>query len=339
MVAEEFWKGKRVLVTGGAGFIGSYVVRRLLKHGAKLAVADNFENGRLSNLAGVRKDVEVMEGDLRDPQFCLRACARKEVTLHLASKAYGLSYSYTHHGEMLADNLLINTNILEACRKARVPRVLATSSSCVYPDDAAVPTPETQDISGSAPEQVNEGYGWAKRMLERQAVYYHREHDMEIAIARPFNAYGPRHRYDPARAHVLPSLVMRVLRGENPIVVWGSGNQTRSFVHAEDAATGLLLLAEKYACADPVNVGHDREITIRDLIALILEISGEKREVVFDRTKPEGAMRKSCDPTKLKQVTGFVPATMLGDGLPATIQYYEQELSRGGDKVTHDELS
>lgn len=329
-MAEGFWKGKRVLVTGGAGFIGSYVVRRLLKQRANVAIADNFENGRLGNLEEVCKDVEVMEGDLRDPQFCLRACDRKEVTLHLASKAYGLSYSYMHHGEMLADNLLINTNILEACRKAQVPRVMIASSSCVYPDDAAVPTPETQDISGSGPEQANEGYGWAKRMLERQAVYYHREHDMEIAIARPFNTYGPRHRYDPARAHVLPALVMRVLRGENPIIVWGSGNQTRSFVHAEDVATALMLLAEKYPCADPVNIGHDREITIRDLIALILEITGEKREVVFDRTKPEGAIRKSCDPTKLRQVTGFVPTIMLGDGLPATIAYYEQESSKAG---------
>jgi nucleoside-diphosphate-sugar epimerase len=331
-VTDEFWKSKRVVVTGGAGFIGSYLVEQLVERGARVSVADNFETGRRSNLDRVSKEVQVIEGDLRDPDFCSKACARQEVVLHLASKAFGLSYSNTHHGEMLADNLMINTQVLEACRRADVPRVLVTSSSCVYPDDATVPTPETQDIESSGPEKANEGYGWGKRMLERQAAYYHREYNMQIAIARPFNTYGPRHRYDPARAHVLPALVMRVLKGEDPITVWGSGNQTRSFVHASDMASGLRLVAEKYPCADPVNIGHSEETRLKDLLALILEMTGQRREVVFDLAKPEGALRKSCDPTKLRQITGFAPSVTLRDGLPATIEHYRQELL--GDRLS-----
>ena len=317
------WKGERALVTGGAGFIGSYLVEQLVERGAHVRVIDNFERGRPENLDAVRNDVEIVDGDLRDLATAERACRGMDVVLHLASKAYGLSYSGSHHGEMLADNMMLNTNVLEACRRTGVKRVLATSSSCVYPDSAIVPTPETEESVLLEPERVNAGYGWAKRMLELQAKYYCAEYKMDIAIARPFNAYGPRDFYVEGYAHVLPSLVMRVLRGENPILVWGSGNQTRSFVHAKDFATGLRLIAEKAPAADPVNVGHDHETSIRDLIFKILEITGKKREVIFDTSKPEGAARKSCDPSKLHAITGFVPEITLERGLAETIEFYE----------------
>ncbi|HEY2092849.1 MAG TPA: NAD-dependent epimerase/dehydratase family protein [Thermoanaerobaculia bacterium] len=320
MIAD--WRDKRVLVTGGAGFIGSYLVEQLVERGARVRVIDNFERGRLDNLDAVRDDVEVIDGDLRELATAEASCRGMDVVLHLASKAYGLVYSGKHHGEMLSDNLMLNTNVLEASRRAGVGRVLATSSSCVYPDDAVVPTPETAESVLAEPERVNAGYGWAKRMLELQARYYHQEYGMDIAIARPFNAYGPRDHYVEGYAHVLPSLVMRVLRGENPIVVWGSGNQTRSFVHAKDFATGLRLVAEKAAAADPINVGHDSETTIRQLIMTILDLTGESREVVFDTSKPEGATRKSCDPAKLRAVTGFVPKITLEKGLAETIDFY-----------------
>jgi len=316
------WQDQRVLVTGGAGFIGSYLVEQLVERGARVRVIDNFERGRHDNLDAVRDDVEIVEGDLRDLSTAERACHGMDVVLHLASKAYGLSYSGSHHGEMLADNVMLNTNVIEACHRTGVKRVLATSSSCVYPDSAVVPTPETEESVLLGPERVNAGYGWAKRMLELQAKYYCAEYKMDIAIARPFNAYGPRDFYVEGYAHVLPSLVMRVLRGENPIVVWGSGNQTRSFVHAKDFATGLRLIAEKAPAADPVNVGHDHETSIRDLIFKILEITGEKREVVFDTGKPEGATRKSCNPAKLHAITGFVPEITLEKGLAETIDFY-----------------
>lgn len=322
-----FWKDRRVLVTGGAGFIGSYLVEQLVAAGARVRVVDNLERGRLENLATVRNNVEVVNADLRSLDVCERNCRDMEVVLHLASKAYGLSYSGSHHGEMLTDNLMLNTNVLEACRRAGVMSVLATSSSCVYPDDALVPTPESEESLLAEPERVNAGYGWAKRMLELQAKYYHREYGLEVKIARPFNAYGPRDYYVEGYAHVLPSLVMRVLRGENPIVVWGSGHQTRSFVHARDFATGLRLIAEKAPSAVPVNIGHDRETSIRDLLEMILAVTGEKRDVLFDTSQPEGATRKSCDPSRLRTVTGFAPEITLESGLPETIEFYRATLA------------
>lgn len=322
-----FWKDRRVLVTGGAGFIGSYLVEQLVAAGARVRVVDNLERGRLENLVTVRNNVEVVNADLRSLDVCERNCRDMEVVLHLASKAYGLSYSGSHHGEMLTDNLMLNTNVLEACRRAGVTSVLATSSSCVYPDDALVPTPESEESLLAEPERVNAGYGWAKRMLELQAKYYHREYGLEVKIARPFNAYGPRDYYVEGYAHVLPSLVMRVLRGENPIVVWGSGHQTRSFVHACDFATGLRLIAEKAPSAVPVNIGHDRETSIRDLLEMILAVTGEKRDVLFDTSKPEGATRKSCDPSRLRTVTGFAPEITLESGLPETIDFYRATLA------------
>jgi nucleoside-diphosphate-sugar epimerase len=221
---DMIWKNKKVLVTGGAGFIGSYLVEKLVDHAAHVTVVDNFETGRLENLTQVSGAVQVIEGDLRNLDLCVRVCRDQDVVMHLASKAYGLTYSALHHGEMLADNLMINTNILEACRREIVQRVMVTSSSCVYPDDAKVPTVETEESVLAGPEKVNEGYGWAKRMLELQAKYYHNEYGMEIAIVRLFNAFGPRDYFVEGYAHVLPSLVMRVLRGEDPIIVWGSGN-------------------------------------------------------------------------------------------------------------------
>jgi len=321
-----FWENRRVLVTGGAGFIGSYLVEQLVGLSARVTVADNFERGRFENLAQVQGDVRVIEGDLRNLSVCEQVCKDQDVVLHLASKSYGVSYSESHHGEMLADNLMLNTNILEASRRMSVERVLMTSSSCVYPDDAKVPTPETEESILAEPEKANAGYGWAKRMLELQAKYYQKEYGMEIAIARPFNAYGPRDYFLEGYAHVLPSLVKRVLRGENPIVVWGSGNQTRSFVHARDFATGLRLIAEKCPDADPVNIGHDQETRLVSLLELILKITNQQRDIVFDITKPEGALRKSCDSSKIKALTGFVPAIKLEDGLPETIEFYRKTL-------------
>jgi len=220
-----------------------------------------------------------------------------------------------HHGEMLTDTVLIGFNMLEAARRNRVRRFLVVSSSCVYPDEASIPTPETEGWLGE-PENANLGYGWGKRMLELQGQFYAREYGMEVAIARPFNAHGPRSPLDATKSHVMPSLIRKIISGDDPVVVWGSGAQTRSFVHAKDFAFGLKLVTERYATADPVNVGHDQETTIRDLICKICFITNRSPKIIFDKSKPEGANRKSADVNKLKSITnGFVPNTSLNQGL------------------------
>jgi nucleoside-diphosphate-sugar epimerase len=328
-MTKTYWTDKRVLVAGGAGFMGSYLVELLVDDGAVVTVADNLSRGRIENLSAVTDKISFKNIDLRYLSRCEQICRGQDIVLNLAAPAFGVEYSMTHHGEMLTDVTTIGFNLLEAARRQNIRRFLVVSSSCVYPDDAAVPTKENEAIRG-APETVNLGYGWGKRMVEMQGQYYAKEYNMEIAIARPFNAYGPRESFDPSKAHVMPTLIQKVLRGDDPIIVWGSGNQTRSFVHGRDSALALKLIAEHYAVADPVNVGHDRETTIRELIESILKATGRNPKVVFDTTKPEGAKRKSADVNKLREVTGgFTPQITLDEGLEEMISYFRDEYLPG----------
>jgi len=323
----SFWKGRRVLVTGGAGFIGSYLVNLLVMEQAKVYVVDNLERGRLENLQSCWEEITFIQGDLRDPATCRKVTTGKEVVMNLAAKVTGIEYNRHHHGEMFTANILINTNVLEAARLNGVQRYLAVSTACIYPHDSKVPTPESEGGRGS-PEPTNEGYGWAKRMAEQQAIYYAQEYGMEIAIARPFNAYGPRDYFDKATSHVIPALIRKVLDGDDPLVVWGSGNQTRAFVHALDIAQGMMLLTEKYPAADPVNIGHDKETSIRELLALILRLMGKETKVVFDTSRPDGYPRRAADVTKLRKVTGgVVPNTPLEEGVAQTIEWYHAHLT------------
>jgi len=325
---KSWWAGKRVMVGGGCGFIGSYLVELLHQDGVRVTVVDDLSRGKVENVSAVLQDIHVIRADLRDPTVCQVVTAGMDVVMNLAAPVCGVGYSRIHNAEMLTSSLLINTPLLEAARLNRASRFLVCSSSCVYPDDAIVPTPEYEGERGT-PDSSNEGYGWAKRIGEKQARYYAEEYGMEIAIARPFNAYGPRDYLESEKAHVIPALIRRVLSGEDPLVVWGSGRQTRSFVHALDIARGLKLLTEKYACADPVNIGHDRETSIRQLIERLLALTGRTPKVVCDTSKPEGPVRKSADPTLLQKVTGgFVPNITLDEGLAEMLEFFEKTYFR-----------
>lgn len=331
----SFWKRKRVLVTGGAGFIGSYLVGLLVKQQANVHVVDNLERGRLENLQSCWDDITFIQGDLRDPAICRKVTGDKDVVMNLAAKVTGIEYNRFHHGDMFTSNILINTNVLEAARLNGVKRYLAVSTACIYPHDAHVPTPESEGGRGS-PEPTNEGYGWAKRMAEQQAIYYAQEYGMEIAIARPFNAYGPRDYFDRATSHVVPALIRKVLEEDDPVVVWGSGNQTRAFVHALDVARGMMLLTEKYPAADPVNIGHDQESSIRQLVAVILRLTGRQASVVFDTSRPDGYPRRAADIAKLRTVTGgFVPSISLEEGVAQTIEWYSTHVAIAAQDASH----
>ena len=320
-----FWSGKRVLVAGGAGFIGSYLVEQLVKDGSQVTVADSLDTGTLENLSAVREPVRFLKGDLRSTAFSDEAVAGQDIVMNLAAKAPGIAYSAGHHAELFTYNSLINLNLLEAARKAGSRRFLLVSSSCVYPDDAAAPTPEFPTFTRD-PEAANSGYGWSKRMAELQAKYYAAEHGMEIAIVRAFNAYGARCRWHDATTHVIPSLVSKVLRGDNPIAIWGSGEQRRNFLHARDFAWGMQLLTERYATADAVNLGLEETVSMRELIEVILRVSGRAgTPVEFDRTKPEGRLIKSADSTKLRAIAPeFGSRSTLEDGLREVVEWYRQ---------------
>jgi nucleoside-diphosphate-sugar epimerase len=320
-MSGSFWNSKKVLVAGGAGAIGSHLVELLVDEGASVSVADNLSRGRLENLSRVLDRISFSKVDLRYLDACESVCEGKDVVMDLAAPVFGVEYSICHNGEMLTDVILTGFNVLEAARRKNVKRFLVVSSSCVYPDDAIVPTPEREALRGS-PDSSNLGYGWGKRMVELQGQFYAGEYGMEVAIGRPFNGYGAREPLEDVKAHVIPALTRKVLDGNDPVVVWGSGNQTRSFVHYRDLAMGLKLVTENYAVADPVNVGHDRETTIRELIERILALTHRCPRLVFDTTKPEGPVRKSADVTKLGTIMGaYNFQTTLETGLSEMIEY------------------
>ncbi|MGA2075428.1 MAG: NAD-dependent epimerase/dehydratase family protein [Terriglobia bacterium] len=324
----NFWRNRSVLLTGGCGFLGSYAAEELVAEGAQVTIVDNLQSGRLENIKSVRDRVEFVRADLRYRDVCEKVSAGFEVVLNFAGTAYGLEYSMKHHGEMLYSNLAIQSHMLEAARVNKVRSFLMVSSSCVYPDEAPIPTPEIDVLTG-LPEPVNEGYGWAKRMAELQARYYHAEYGMGIGVCRPFNPYGDHYHWDGDKSHVLPSLVKRVLDGENPIVVWGTGRQRRNFLHARDTVRLMMMVTERYPCAKPVNIGYDDDISIAELVSLICEVSGKRPEVAFDTSRPEGRFRKCADATLLRKVTdNYQPQVPLREGIAEMVRWYHNSFSR-----------
>ncbi len=320
---QNFWRNKRVLVTGGAGFIGSFVVEILVQANAKVTVSTS--SGHTKNIDHLKDKVSVIKCDLADFGAAMKVSKNQEVILNLASKVAGIQFNLNHPATMFSDNVAIAKNMIEAGRRNKVERFLITSSACVYPRNCTIPTPENEGFLND-PEPTNLGYGWAKRVAELFGKFYQMEFGMKVAIARPYNAYGPRDNFDPKISHVIPGMIKRVFDGENPLIVWGSGKQTRSFLYAEDFAKGLLVTTEKYPIADPVNIGADEEITIGDLAKMIVKISGKRATIKFDTTKPDGQPRRNCDTKKAFEKTGFKAQIQLEDGLERTISWYKNQL-------------
>lgn len=321
---NSFWTGKKVLVTGGTGFIGSFVVEKLVERGAKVTVFDRVMNGTLKNIPHLKDQITLIQGECGEIKEALAACQNQEVVMNLAAHVGGIDFNRHHQGTMLYDNLVIGSTMIEAARRAKVERFLVVSSACVYPHDAKVPTTETEGDKG-VPEETNGGYGWAKRIAEKLGKYYAEEFGMKVGIVRPYNAYGPRDHFDPQSSHVIPAIIKRIFDKENPLIVWGSGNQTRAFLYVEDFAEGLIQTIEKYPVPDPVNIGTDEEVSIRDVVKKIVELSGIKTAVQFDTTKPDGSPRRNSDNTKAREKVGFIARTTLDEGLKKTIDWYVSE--------------
>lgn len=324
---DTFWKSKNVLVTGGSGFIGSHVVEKLVKKGANVTILDYLKPGKDKNLKTVMKDIKVVMGSCTDPEMALKASRKQDIVMNLAARVGGIEYNRNHQATMLRDNLQIGTVMLEAARQADVERFLVVSSACVYPHNCSVPTPENEGFVDE-PEPTNGGYGWAKRMAEKLGIYYAEEFGMKIGIVRPYNCYGPRDHFDPEKSHVIAALIKRIMEGENPVKVWGSGTQTRAFLYVEDLADGMILGIEKYPVPDPINLGTDEEVSIKDLVHKIVKISGLKSKIVFDTTKPDGSPRRKSDNQKAFQNTGFQPRVSLDEGLIRTIEWYKNEFNK-----------
>ena len=321
----DFWKNRKVVVTGGCGFIGSYLTEELVAVGAQVTVADNLEAGTLDNIAAVADRVTFLQADLSSLDACLKVSEGAEVIMNLAGRVRGVGYSSNHHGEMLYQNTVIQLNMLEAARLTGVPRFLAVSSSCVYPDDAEAPIPELP-VTFGLPESSNEGYGWAKRVAELQAQYYFNEYGVETAIVRPTNACGSRYPWrGEQNSFVMPTLVKKIMEGADPLVVWGNGLQRRNFLHATDIARLFMMVTERYACARPVNIGYEQDTSIAELVTMICEVTQKFPQIVFDTSKPTGCLRKCVDATLLRKVTdGYEPQITLEQTVQEMVAWYHR---------------
>ena len=324
----NFWKNKKVLVTGGAGFIGSHLVERLIQKEADISVLDNLENGRMENLQGFRNKIEFIKADLKDIDVCRKSARGASVVMHLAAKVGGVGYNVGHQGTMFTANVLINTNMMEAARLENVERYLVVSSACVYPRYCSIPTPEEEGFKDE-PEPTNFGYGWAKRIAEIQAKAYIDEFKMNIAIVRPYNSYGPRDHFSLDKAHVIPALINKVCSGMSPLIVWGSGEQSRAFVYVTDLAEGMLLAVEKGITGEVFNIGTEEEIKIKDLVSLIINTCATKTKVKYESAHLSGQPRRNADIARAKKLLGYSPKVTLEKGLKETIIWYKQKNNIG----------
>lgn len=325
-------KRARVVVTGGAGFIGSHLVDRLVGAGHEVTIIDNFSRGCHENIAGAMSTgrVKVRQENLTYQKPAI--LAGTDVVFHLAAKVTGIEYNRNHHYDMLMTNLDITRNVVESVKAAKPRLFVYVSTACVYPHDAPVPTPESAGEVGN-PEPTNHGYGVAKWVGEQMVKHLHREHGVPCIIVRFFNAFGPRDYYDEETSHVAPALIRRVMEGENPVTVWGSGNQTRALVDARDIAKALHLLMEWGLSATMVeavitNIGHEHEVSMANLAYAIMDAAGTDAHLLMDTSKPDGYPRRAASTHRLRSLIGWVPDTPLEVTLADMVQEYRDGEAR-----------
>lgn len=318
----SYWFNKNVLVLGGAGFIGSHLVERLVQFGANVNIIDNFSRGKRNNLNNVIEKVFLWDFDLEKsisdwPSYFFQ---KQDVVFNLTAKVTGIEYNRSHHEEMFYHNMLLQMLPIKEAYENGIKKFVQVSTACIYPHDSIIPTPETEGDKGN-PEPTNEGYGWAKRMGEKLAFFYATK-GMTNIVVRFFNAFGPRDYYDDETSHVVPAIIKKVL-SNRPFTVWGSGNQTRSLVDVRDIAKGLMLIAENVNEFDIVNIGHDREVSIKDIVETVQYLTGIHQEVTYDTNLPEGYPRRSCDMTKLLKITNWSPEILFEQTIKDMINDYQ----------------
>jgi len=312
-----FWEDKTVLVTGGAGFLGSALVRTLEQRGL---AKENIRVPRSRDL------------DLRQWENCVEAVRDVDLVIHLAAKVGGIGYNMANPGSLFYDNAVMGIQLMEAARQADVKKFVAVGTICAYPKFTPVPFRE-EELWNGYPEETNAPYGLAKKMLLVQAQAYRQQYGFNAIYLLPVNLYGPGDNFDPASSHVIPALIKKFVEavetGAESVEVWGTGSASREFLYVDDAAEGIALAAERYDRPNPVNLGAGFEITIRDLATLIADLTGFTGEIVWDTTKPDGQPRRCLDVSRAEREFGFRAKVDFREGLERTIEWYRQAVREG----------
>jgi GDP-L-fucose synthase len=317
----DFWPARRVMVTGGAGFLGSAVVRRLQASGATEIFVPRSR-----------------DYDLRTKDAIDRALAdgTPDLVIHLAAVVGGIGANRENPGRFFYENAIMGIQLMEQARLAGVAKLVTVGTVCSYPKHTPVPFRE-EDLWNGYPEETNAPYGLAKKMLLVQAQAYRAQYGFNVIHLVPVNLYGPGDNVDPASSHVIPALIKKcedaIESGADHIDVWGTGSASREFLYVDDAAEAIVLAAERYDGAEPVNLGVGLEITIRELVELIARLTGFTGEIHWDPTKPDGQPRRALDTSRAREKFGFRAGTTFAEGLRRTVDWYERR-SGGTARMT-----
>jgi len=312
-----FWTGKRILITGGSGFLGRHVVEILTD-----------DKGVSRNDISIPRSRDI---DLKVWENCQTVVKDADLIIHLAAKVGGIGYNQQKPGELFYDNAIMGIQMIEAARQAKVPKFVALGTICAYPKFTPVPFSEN-DLWNGYPEETNAPYGLAKKMMLVQSQAYRKQYGYNSIYLLPVNLYGPWDNFDPNSSHVIPAIIKKVYdakrNDDKKIVLWGTGKASREFLFVKDAAEGIVLAAEQFNGEEPVNLGSGIEITIKDLAEMIIDIFGYHGSIIWDKTKPDGQPRRCLDTNRAKELFGFEARTDFRKGLTETVQWYEKWADR-----------
>jgi GDP-L-fucose synthase len=314
LMSGSFFENKRIVVTGGSGFLGSWLVEKLHARGCKnifVPLIEEYDLREKSNIDRLYSD------------------ARPDIVIHLAGVVGGIGANRENPGRFFYDNAIMGIQLIELARQYRIPKFVALGTICSYPKLTPPPFHET-DLWNGYPEETNAPYGMAKKMLLVQSQAYRQQYGYNSIFLLPVNLYGPRDNFDPHSSHVIPALIKKCIDAQNTrepfIEIWGDGTPSREFIYVEDAAEGILLATEFYDKSDPVNIGAGFEITIKDLVTLITRLTGFHGEIRWDPSKPNGQPRRMLDTTRARNEFGFTAQTRFEEGLKKTIAWYRDHL-------------
>lgn len=310
--SANFWKGRKVVVTGGSGFLGSEIT------------------GLLESLGAAVSSLGSADFDLVDPGEAVRALDGTEIVIHLAANVGGIGYNRRNPAPLVRDNLLIGTNVFEAARVNEVERLVAVASVCSYPSDPPVPFRE-ESLWDGYPEGSNAPYGLAKRMLPVLSDAYRRQYGLDSSVPVVANLYGPRDNFDLEDSHVIPAMIAKfeaaARQGDGEVVLWGTGNPSREFLYAEDAARGIVMAAEQDVGSEPFNLGTGIETRIADLAEMTAAATGFEGEVVWDASRPDGQAVRYLDVSRARELLGFEARVGLEEGLARTVTWFHESLA------------